>query len=405
MTTFEDSRRFILSHARPLGTEQISLFDTAGRVLSQEVTAPCDMPSYDKSAMDGFAVRAEDCCGNTCLTITGYLPAGKSAEGVCVEKGTAVRILTGAPVPKGADAVIPIEDTEQDGDKLFIKSKITVGKHILFQGKDVARGESILPVGTLLRPSEISMLASFNQVKVPVFRRARVAILATGDELVEPGHVPGPGQIVNSNALSLVAALKEINAEPVLLGIARDDKESLRQKILEGLKADALITSAGISMGDRDYVADVLKEIGADPVFWKVEVKPGGPTAFNMCGAIPVFSLPGNPVSTLISFEELVRPALLRMMGHRKIFRPLSKVVLAEDVQKKTGKLFFLRVKLSAENGQLLALTAGNQHTGFLKTMLQADALVLLPAERMLFKAGEELDAHILNEAFGMLEM
>src|SRR5512137_1163050 len=237
-----------------------------------------------------------------------------------------------------------------------------------FQGEDVKNGEIIIEAGTLIRPPEISMLASFGKSYLPVYRKARVAILSTGDELVELGEQLEPGRIINSNAFSLAAAVMEIGAMPVILGIARDNRESHREKMLEGLKADALVTSAGVSAGDRDLVRDVLAELGVEQLFWKVDIKPGGPTAFGKKDGKPVFSLPGNPVSTMVTFEEFVRPALLKMMGHKRVIKPFIKAVLQGEVRKKPGKINFLRVRLSSANGGFQAYSSGDQHTGILKT-------------------------------------
>jgi len=278
------------------------------------------------------------------------------------------------------------------------------GQHIRLKGEDVRGGEAIISTGTVVRPPEISMLASFGKAFVPVFRRARVAILSTGDELIELGEPPETGKIINSNALSLAAAVRETGAIPVILGIARDNPESHREKMLEGLKADVLITSAGVSAGDRDLVRDILRELGVEQVFWRVDIKPGGPTAFGMKDGRPVFSLPGNPVSTMVTFEEFVRPALLKMMGHKRVIKPFIKVVLQNEARKKPGKINFLRVKLKYENGRYLAYSSGDQNTGILKTMLLADAMVVLPADRTSFSPGEELDAHLISGNVEMLE-
>jgi molybdopterin molybdotransferase len=239
---------------------------------------------------------------------------------------------------------------------------------------------------------------------VPVHRRVRVAILSTGDELIELGEAPAPGRIINSNSFSLAAAVRESGGEPVLLGIARDEPASHRQKMAEGLRCDVLLTSAGVSAGDRDLVREVLAEMGVRQLFWRVDIKPGGPTAFGMREAVPVFSLPGNPVSTMITFEEFVRPALLKMMGNRKVLRPLVKATLLEDVRKKAGKLNFLRVRVTVENGRYLATTSGNQHTGILRTMVQANGLALLPREATFLPAGTEVDLHLLRDDVFMLE-
>ncbi|KAF0220114.1 MAG: molybdopterin [Geobacteraceae bacterium] len=403
MPTFEEARKIILAGISPLGVERVTLLESLGRVIAEEMIAPWDMPLYDNSAMDGFGVRAPSGTEPAALKITGYIPAGGIAASEVIP-GCAVKIMTGAPIPPGCDAVVPVEETEEENGMVRILKPVFRHQHIRFKGEDVAAGDTVIAAGTVMRPPGISMLASFGKVIVPVYRRARVAILSTGDELIELGEPITSGRIINSNALSLAASIKEIGAEPVILGIARDNRESHVEKMVEGLNADALITSAGVSAGDRDLVRECLAELGVRQVFWKVGIKPGGPTAFSMSGGKPVFSLPGNPVSTMITFEELVRPALLKMMGHRKVIRPLVKVTLAEEVRKKPGKVHFLRVRLTMGKGGYLASTSGDQNTGILKTMLQADALVILPADSTSFAAGEEVDAHILNETVAMEE-
>jgi molybdopterin molybdotransferase len=248
------------------------------------------------------------------------------------------------------------------------------------------------------------MLASMGMVMVPVHRRARVAILSTGDELIELGQAPAEGKIINSNSFSLAAAVRECGGEPVMLGIALDTPEDHRKKLAEGLSCDALITSAGVSAGDRDFVRDVLADLGVKQLFWKVAIKPGGPTAFALKDRTPVFSLPGNPVSTMITFEEFVRPALLRMMGHRRVVRPFVKATLKEDARKKPGKVNFIRVRVEIKEGRYIASTAGDQHTGILRTMVNANGLAVLPQEASFLPAGTEVDLQILREEIAMLE-
>ncbi len=266
----------------------------------------------------------------------------------------------------------------------------------------VIAADIVLRAGTILGPAEISWLASSSRLSAPVHRRPRVAILSTGDELVEPGAALAPGKIHDSNALAVAAAVKQIGAEPTVLGIARDEREPLRALLAEGLRADALVTSAGVSMGDRDLVRQVLDELEARQIFWKIDVKPGRPTAFAMRGGTPVFSLPGNPVSTLLTFEQFVRPALLRMMGHRKVFRPTARAVFQDDFARKPGRVQFLRVRLERRGGELLAWSAGNQDTGILKTMLQADGIAIIPAESGDVRFGSAVDVQVLRGGFEM---
>lgn len=403
MTSFEDARRIILNKVAPAGVERVLLLDAVGRVIAADFIAPCDMPRWDNSAMDGFAVRCADCTPGATLTVTDYIPAGASSE-AAVQPGCAARIMTGAPIPPGADAVVPIEETEVGDGTVKLLHQVKKNDHIRFKGEDVPCGEPIVSKGTLIGPPQVSLLASFAGVLVPVYRRVRVAILSTGDELVELGTPPGESEIVNSNALALAAAIKLCGAEPVILGIARDNRESHLALIGEGLKADVLITSAGVSAGDRDLVRETLAELGVEEQFWKVGIKPGGPTAFALKGKVPVFSLPGNPVSTMITFEEFVRPAILKMLGHTKVLRRTVPATLTTPAQKKPGKMNFLRVHVTLENGRYLASTSGDQNTGILKTMLKANGLVLLPADRTEFAAGEQVELQILDPTLEMEE-
>jgi molybdopterin molybdotransferase len=401
--SFADARRLILDHVSPLGVERVPLLNALGRILAEAVTAPCDLPHCDVSAMDGYAVQAHGCQAGATLKVTGFIGAGGRPT-PAVTNGCAVKIMTGAPLPAGCDAVIPVEETAEKDGEVRILASILPRQHIRFRGEDVARGDVAIAAKTRIRPPEINMLASLGRMLVPVHRRARVAIVSTGDELVEPGEAREPGQIVNSNAFSLAAAVQECGAEPVLLGIARDELESHRQLFRAGLEFDVLITSAGVSAGDRDLVREVLNELGVEQLFWKIAMKPGGPTAFGMRGQVPVFSLPGNPVSTMVTFEELVRPALLRMMGHRRVVRPLLKAILQEDLRKGGDKIHFLRVQVRVQEGRYLASTAGDQRTGTLRTMVRASGLVVIPRETTFLPAGSEVDLHLLRDDVVMLD-
>ena len=395
MISFQEARNIILGTVSPLGVERVTLLDAVGRVLAEDLVAPWDMPLWDNSAMDGYAVRAEDCGNLPCsLRVSGFLPAGAKADGVSVEPGCAIRIMTGAPVPAGCDAVVPVEETDNGQQQVTLLEPVKAGQHVRFRGEDVAAGTVFVRTGAIIRPPEVNMLATFGMAMVPVYRRPTVAILSTGDELVELGITPGTGEIINSNTLSLAAAVREAGCTPVIVGIARDNRGSHLEKLRNGLAADVLITSAGVSAGDCDLVRDILEELGAQQVFWKVGVKPGGPTAFAMHGATPVFSLPGNPVSTMITFEEFVRPALLKMQGYRSVLRPLFKAVLREDLRKKPGKVQIVRLRLERENEVWYASSAGNQQTAILKTMIDATALAILPAESTGCSAGDEVDVH-----------
>ncbi len=393
---FEEAQALILDHVRPLGRELVPLLDAVGRVLIEDLRAPWDLPRWDNSAMDGFAICSADGQPGRELKVTGYIPAGETRMPPVIS-GCAVRIMTGAPIPPGCDAVVPVEETEETVGKMRLLKQVKARDHIRFAGEDVAKGDLVLPAGTRLRPPEISLLASFGQALVAVYRRPRVAILSTGDELVELGQPPGPGQIINSNALSLAASVAEAGGVPQLLGIARDNLESHREKLAEGLKADVLITSAGVSAGDRDLVRDVLAELGVEQRFWKIAIKPGRPTAFATKGETLVFSLPGNPVSTMVTFEMFVRPALRKLQGVTPAIPPLHRAVLAEATRTRPERVQFLRVHVRSEGGRLVASSSGDQNTGILRTMVRANGIVILPAGRERFDAGDEVDVLLLD--------
>jgi len=401
MPTFEEARRLILDHVTALEPERLPLVEAVGRVLVDDVIAPCDLPRWDNSAMDGYALRAAYAAGGRPLRVSGYVPAGSQAA-ERVAAGTAAKILTGAPLPAGADAVAPVEETEEREGAVVVTAPVRPGAHVRRRGEDVREGETVLRRGAVIGPPEIALLAAFSLVSVPVVRRARVAILSTGDELVAPGEPLAPGLIHDTNGVALAAAIRQLGAEPVSLGIARDDRASLRALLAVGLEADALVTTAGVSMGDRDLVREVLGELAVRQVFWKVDIKPGRPTAFAVLGEKPVFSLPGNPVSTLLTFDQFVRPALLRMMGHLHVLRPLLPAVLEEDVARKPGRVGFVRVRLVRGPDGLRARSSGNQETGILKTMVQADGVAIIPADRGALRKGEVVEVQVLRpEAAG----
>ena len=394
--SFEAARTTILESVIPLPTEAVSLLDVVGMVIAEDIRAPWDMPLWNNSAMDGFAVRAEDCVAGQTLTVDGYIPAGGSASGITVKPGGAVKIMTGAPAPVGCDAIVPIEETVENNGKLILTGQVRPGDHLRIRGEDVSKGELVIAAGTALRPAEINMLASFGYRTAPVFRRPKVAILSTGDELVEPGGDIGTGQIFNSNDYSIAAAVKQLGGEPVLLGIARDDRQSLTEKIAAGLQEDVLITTAGVSMGDHDLVCDVLEALQVERRFWKVDIKPGRPTAFGLKNGKPVFSLPGNPVSSMITFEQFVRPALLKMMGHQKVIKPFVRAVMQETIKKKPGRVQFLRVRVANDGQRLVASSSGDQNTGILRTLLRANGIAVLPADLEQLPSGEEVDVHLI---------
>ncbi len=406
MLSYEQARQIVLENITPAGIEQADLVDAIGRVLVEDIVAPWDMPLWDNSAMDGYAVRSADCNQTPCkLKVTGYIPAGARADGIEVKTGCAVKIMTGAPIPSGADAVVPFEETEEtSGEQVVIQAPVVMRQHIRFCGEDVRAGQSVITAGTIIRPPEVSMLASLGRARVPVFLRPVVAVLSTGDELIEVGRTPAAGEIINSNTLALAAAVREVGGIPRIIGIARDNLESHRDKLREGLKADMLVTSAGVSAGDRDLVRVVLEELGVKQVFWKVGIKPGKPIAFGVKDGTPVFSLPGNPVSSLITFEEFVRPALLRMMGQRQVLRPIFRATLRDEIRnKESDRTTLLRIRLERDGDRFYAAPSGRQQTGLLKTMVNSAAIAVIPPGRGFMAAGEEVDVHFFGSYIDLI--
>ena len=394
--SYEDAQQLILAQIQPLAAETVPLLEALGRAVAVAGIAPFDLPHFDNSAMDGYALRAVDSAPGKTLTVSGYLAAG-SLEQPQVLSGCAVRIMTGAPLPPGADAVVPIEETENDGTTVTLRGPLPPGNHIRRRGEDIRAGTEVLPVGTILRPAEISMLASLGQQEVAVHRRPRVAILSTGDELIELGEPLTEGRIINSNSWSLAAAVLELGGVPLQLGIAADNRESLRAKLSAGLEADLLITSAGVSAGDLDLVREVLSELGAEQLFWKVDIKPGRPLAFAVKGGVAIFSLPGNPVSTMITFEEFVRPALLKLAGQRQLLKPLVRATLQQALRKKPGRVQLVRVTVQSGPNGLVVASSGDQNTGILRTSLHANGIAVLPFAHGDYAAGDEIPVHLLG--------
>ncbi len=398
MPSFEEAVRLILEAVSPSNTEAVPLLDSLGRVSATEVSAPWSTPRYDNSAMDGFAVRVTDCVPGAALPITGYMPAGAKPN-LTIGHGVAIKIMTGAPIPGNCDAVVPFEAAEEINGVVRLTKPIAARQHIRFTGEDIRAGDMIFAQGDIIRPVHIGVLASFGKRETVVYSQPKVAVLSTGDELVDNPEDLVPGKVLDSNRWAIAAAVRECGAIPVMLGIARDDAQSHREKLQEGLHADVLITTAGVSAGDRDLVRDILAELDVRPVFRGVRVKPGSPTCFGLRGSTQVFSLPGNPVASLIAFEEFVKPALLKMMGHQRVLNPFLPAILASDTRKSPGHAKLLRVRLEQREGMLLAWSAGKQDTGVQKTLLRADALALLPEDRVSFAAGETVSLQLLNGA------
>jgi len=392
MITVESALETILKEIRPLPLESVDILSALGRVIGEDVTARAGNPPWDNSAMDGYAIRALDARGAgespVKLSVIYDLPAGSVPKGP-VGAGQAVRIMTGAPVPEGADAVVMVEKTESGDGFVLIKAEPKAGENIRRAGEDFKAGEVVIRKGSLIRPAEVSMLATVGAPFVMVHKRPRVAVISTGDELSDIHEAPGLGKISNSNGYALAALVAASGAVPIQLGIAKDTRESLRDKLTAALSADCIMTSGGVSVGDYDFVKDVLKDMGSSMIFWKVAMKPGKPLAFGIIGGKPAFGLPGNPISSMVAFEQFVRPTLLKMAGKADIFRQAFSAELTKDIRIKPGRMNFIRAELKHSGGGFTATPLDGQGSGMIMTMVRANSFVIVPQDSEGFKKGD----------------
>lgn len=382
--------------------ENVSLFECSGRILYEDIIAGFNVPLKNNSAMDGYAVISSDTAGATdkkpvALQIKDEIRAGGKADGKILDHQSAIRIMTGAPVPDGADAVVPFEESTENGNSVLIKRPFGRFENIRFAGEDIRAGEIILKRGTRIDSAETGLLASLDIYEVPVFRKPEVAILSTGDELVEPGKPNPEGKIFNSNAYVLYSEVKKYGANPHYEGIVVDDRAATRKKMEELLKYDVIITSGGVSMGKYDFIPEVLNELGIDIRIRKVLMKPGKPVVFGVKGEKLFFGLPGNPVSVMVSFLKFVRPALLKMSGSEKDQKPLIKAILTEDITKREGRRHFIRGKFTIRDGRFFVETTGAQGSGILTSMSKGNCLIVLPEETVHVCAGETVDIELIN--------
>jgi molybdopterin molybdotransferase len=401
MISVEDALHKILEVFAPLGQEKVNILNSLGRVIGEDIYATRDIPPRDNSAMDGYALRWEDTRGASrekpvVLNVIENLPAGAIPQ-KAVGKGESSRIMTGAPVPDGADAVVRVEDTAKQGRKVKIFVEAEEGQDIRFAGEDIKDGELVISRGHIIRPAEIGMLASLGRSFISAYQRAVVAVVATGDELVDVDEHPSPWQIVSSNSYSLAAQIIDCGAIPLQIGIAKDTREDLVAKFKAALRADVIVSSGGVSVGDYDLVKDVMKEVGNKMQFWRVAMRPGRPLAFGSMGGVPLFGLPGNPVSSMIAFEQFVRPSILKMMGHKNLFRRTVKATVREDIIKKKGARHFIRARVEYKSGKYAVTSTGDQGSGILKSMVKANGLIILPENATYVKKGEEVAVQLLD--------
>jgi molybdopterin molybdotransferase len=415
MISVEEALDKVLSYVEVLEPERKPILDCLGQVLAEDVYSTIDIPPLDNSAMDGYALRAEDTLGASessprYLVVVGYVAAG-SMPAQEVKPGTAIRIMTGAPLPEGAEAVVRFEDTDElnrksSGDDLSqigILCQAKKGSNVRGRGEDIAKGDLILKKGSLLRPQEIGVLASLGHSTALIIRRPVVAILATGDELIGVDQPLAPGKIHDSNTYTIAAEVFRYGGIPKILGIGRDSVRSLTEKINKGLDADMLITSGGVSKGDYDIVKDVLAEHG-EVGFWTVCMKPGKPLAFGVITKteggekkVPHLGLPGNPVSSMVTFEQFARPAILKMMGKKILAKPVIRAIMEDDVVDTDGRRLFVRVSVTKRSGQYYASVTGPQGSGILTSMVKANGLAVIPENSEGVKAGDLVEVQMLD--------
>lgn len=412
MLEVAEAARRIVAEVRRLPVERVALLDALGRVLAREAVAPLTLPPWDNSAMDGYAVVGADVesaaeHSPVRLPVVETIAAGAFPSRP-IGRGESMRIMTGAPLPEGADTVVRVEDTDGGTITVDIRNARDAGRNVRRRGEDINEGERVLPAGIPIGAAQIGVLASIGQAAVDVFRRPRVGILGSGDELVDLDrfHEALAGRkIVSSNSYTLHALVRTAGGDPVNLGVTEDSPAALRAGLESAVGCDMIVTSAGISVGEFDYVRDVLVELGAEMRFWKVRMRPGAPLGFGLLRGVPWIGLPGNPVSAMVTFELFVRPAMRKMLGHTRLFRREVEVELEEPVTIGARLTHFLRAIVTvAPDGRLTARLTGPQGSGILTSMSLANALLIVPAERKESAAGETMRAILLGEDAQMME-
>ena len=397
MLTVEEALEAIVSRVGPLAVERVDVLSALGRVLAEPVVSPATIPPWPNSSMDGYAVRAHDTGRAPVeLTVVGRIIAG-SMPSRALRAGETMRIFTGAPLPEGADAVVPQEDVAADNGRITITASVSSGAYVRPAGEDVRAGDVVVQPGGSIGAAEVGLLATLGYSQVCVFRRPRVAILSTGNELADLGTEPGPGQIPNTNTDSLMAQVIEAGAEPINLGVAPDQLDAIAERVRWGLDAaDVLVSSAGVSVGELDLVRDALERCGAELHLWKVSMRPGKPITFGTRGGRPVFGLPGNPVSAMVTFELFVRPALRRMAGARALDRPRIAARALEKIENPGSRRGYLRVTLTPEAQGFGARLTGDQGSAILRSMVLADGLAVVAPDTTI-AAGQPVDVIVLR--------
>jgi len=406
-----EAARIILAHVKPLETIRRPLREALDAVLAEDVTSPLDLPPWDNSAMDGYAVRSADVTEPVELDVIETVPAGHFPRKP-LGPGQATRVFTGAPLPDGSDGVIRQEDTQTlDKDRVAIRDTRDAGKNLRRRGEDIRKGAVALAAGTVLGPAQLGVLASLAHELPVVYRTPRVAFMGSGDEIVDldrKDDILAGRKVASSNSYTLGGMIRRAGGEPIDLGIARDTKESLREH-LEAARdghADLIVTTAGVSVGEHDLMRDVVQELGGDLKLWRVQMRPGAPLGFGSLFGKPWIGLPGNPVSTMVTFELFARPAIRRLAGHRLPFRRTVPVVLGEAVTLGPKLRHYLRVIVQAADAgtALTARLTGPQGSGILTSMARANALLIVPEDMPVAAIGAALEAIVLDDAYHVAE-
>lgn len=401
MISVDEALSKILQPVGYLGVEKVYMIEALGRVLAEDIVSPVESPEWDNSAMDGFAVRAEDLKSASVdspvsLRVTETISAGQFAAGE-VKSGEAHQIMTGAPVPGGADTVVKKEDTEFDGEFVQIMLSPHKGQHIRYRGENFHKSEVVLKSGRIITPAEIAMSATIGRAFLPVAKRPSVAILSTGDELKDIDSA-GSEKVYDSNSYALASQVIAAGGMPHFLGIALDSLDEIHRKVMLGLKFDLLLVSGGVSVGSYDFVKEAFARAGITLNFWKVAMRPGNPLAFGTAGEKIVFGLPGNPVSAMVTFDQFVRPVILKMMGTKPLFRTHYLARLEEDLSYRKGFRYFLRGVARVEEGRLLCRTTGNQGSGNITSLVEANCIIIKPEHKEHIPAGDTVEIQLLRE-------
>jgi molybdopterin molybdotransferase len=397
MLSVEEALEAILSRVTVLGTERVDVLASLGRVLAVPIVSRREIPPWANSSMDGYAVRAEDTRAGAALSVVGRVEAG-AVPSRAVGRGEAVRIFTGAPLPPGADAVVPQEDVEATNGRVTLKGAVERAAYVRAAGEDVRVGERVLEAGVTLSAAEVGLLATLGHAQVSVYRRPRVAILSTGNELADLGTEPSPWQIPNTNTYSLMAQVLETGGQPISLGVAPDRLEAIEERVRRAKDADVILSSAGVSVGELDLVREAFTRAGAELHLWRVSMRPGKPITFGSLDGRPVFGLPGNPVSAMVTFELFVRPALLKMSGRRRLTRPRLRARALAPIANPGSRRGYLRVRLSADGDGLPgARLTGEQGSAILRSMVDADGLAVVPPDTTIH-FGETVEVIVLRE-------